>query len=66
MLLSTLSGGYGTAGGQWYFSLNEVSYSSQYVEGTIQQVDSFIVAGMKYVRVNILWKLLHTMWTLVL
>jgi len=60
---STLCGGYSIAGGQWYFSLNEFSYSEQYVEITSQQVYSCIVARMMYVTLNIMWKLLHSSWT---
>jgi len=36
------------------------------VEGTAQQVDSGIVGGMLCVAVKIMWKLLHSRWTVVL
>ena len=55
-----------TAGGHWYCSLNEVRYSEHYMEGTSQQVGTGIVAWMKCVTVNIIWKVLHSRWTLVL
>ena len=35
---------YCTAGGQWYCGLNVVCYSEHYVEDTVQQVESVIVA----------------------
>ena len=35
-------GGYCTAGGQWYCSLNGVCYSEHYMEDTAQQVGSDI------------------------
>ena len=62
----TLCGRYCTAGGQWYCSLNVVCYSEQYVEGTAQQVDSVIAGWMQYVTVNIIWKLLHSSYRVVL
>jgi len=34
-----------------------------FVEGTAQQVDSFIVAWMESITVNIRWKVLHSRWT---
>jgi hypothetical protein len=40
----TFIGRYFTAGGQWYCSLNGVSYCEHYVEGTSQPVDSGIAA----------------------
>jgi len=62
----TLCGRYCTAGGQWYCRLNWVCYSEHYVEDTTQQVDSGIAAWMECVTVNILWKVLHSRWTVVL
>ena len=63
---STLIGRYFTAGGHWYCGLNEVRYSEHYMDGTSQQVDTGIAASKKCVTVNIIWKILHSMWTLVL
>ena len=62
----TLCGGYSTASGQWYCSLNGVCYSKHYVEETSQQVDSGIAAWVECVTVNIMWKILHSRWTVVL
>jgi len=62
----TICGRYCTSGGQCYCGLNGVCYSEQYVEGTAQQVDSGIVAWMKCVTVNIMWKVMHRRWTVVL
>jgi len=62
----TLSGRYFTAGGQWYCRLNAVCYSEHYVEDTSQQVDSGIADWMKCVTVNIMRKILHSRWTVVL
>jgi len=62
----TICGRYCTAGGQWYWKLNGVCYSEYYVEGTAQQVDSSIVPWMECVTVNIMWKVLHSRWTVVL
>ena len=62
----TLCGRYLTAGGQWYCRLNGVCYSEHYVEGTAQQVDSFTAGWMEFVTVNIVWKVLHSMFTVVL
>ena len=62
----TLCGRYITAGGQWYCSLNGVCYSEHYVEDTSQQVDSGIAAWMECVTVNVMWKILHSGWTVVL
>ena len=59
-------GRYFTVGGQWYCSLNGVCYSEHYMEDTSQQVDSGIAAWMECVTVNIIWKLLHSRWTVVL
>jgi len=59
----TVCGKYCTAGGQWYCGLNVVCYSELYVEGTAQQVDSGIVGWMYCVTVNIMWKVLHSSWT---
>jgi hypothetical protein len=41
-------------------------YSEHYVEFTSQQVDSGIATGMECVTVNIMWKILHSRWTVVL
>ena len=62
----TLSGKYSTACGQWYCGLNGMCYSEHYVEGTAEQVDSAIVGWMECVRVNNMWKVLHSRWTVVL
>ena len=62
----TLIGRYCTAGGQWYCRLDGVCYSEHYVEGTAQQVDSGIAGWMECVTVNIMWKTLHSKWTVVL
>jgi len=62
----TLSGRYFTAGGQCYCGLNEVCYSEHYLVGTSLQVDRCIAAWMKCVTLNIIWKVLHCMWTVVL
>jgi len=62
----TLCGRYSTAGGQWYWGLNGVCYSEQYVEATAQQVDSGIEGWMECVTVNIMWKVQHSRWTVVL
>jgi len=62
----TLCGRYCTAGGQWYCSLNVVCYSEQNVEDTAQQVENGIGAWMECVTVNIIWKVLHSSWTVVL
>jgi len=62
----TLCGRYCTAGGQWYCRLNGVCYSEHYVEGTAQQVDSRIAGWVKGDRVNIMWKELHSRWTVAL
>jgi hypothetical protein len=35
-------------------------YSEHYVEDTSQQVDSDIVAGMKFVSMIIMWKIIHS------
>jgi len=66
LLQWTLCGRYCTAGGQWYCALNGVCYSEHYVEGTAQQVDSGIVGRMECVTVNIMWKILHSKWTMLL
>ena len=62
----TLSGRYFTAGGQWYCGLNVVCYSEYYLEDTSHQVDGCIAAWMKCVTVNIIWKIFHSRWTVVL
>ena len=62
----TLYGRLFTAGGQWYCSLNVVCYSEYYMEDTSQQVDSDIAAWMECVTVNIIWKIIHSRWTVIL
>jgi len=62
----TLRGRYFTVGGQCYCSSNEVCYSEHYLEGTSQMVGSGFAARMKCVTVNIMWKILHSRWTVVL
>ena len=57
---------YCTSGGQCYWSLNGLYYSEHYVEVTAQQVDSGTVDWMECVTVNIMWKLIHSMWIVVL
>jgi hypothetical protein len=59
----TLCGRYCTADGQWYCTLNELCYNEHYVKNTAQQVDSCIVAWMECITVNIMWKVLHILWT---
>jgi len=66
VLLWTLCGRYCAAGGQCYCRLKEVSYSENYVEDTAQQVRSGIAFWMECVTVNIMWKVLHSRWTVVL
>jgi len=61
----TLCGRYSTAGGQCYCELSGVCYSKHYVEGTAQQVDGSIVAWMECVKMNSMWKVLHSRWTVV-
>jgi len=61
----TVCGRYCTAGGQWYCGLNVECYSEQYVEVTAKQVDSCIVGWMECDTVNSMWKVLHSMWTVV-
>jgi len=55
-----------TAGGECYCSLNGVCYGHHYVEVTAQQVESSIAGTMECDTVNILRKLLHRSWTMVL
>jgi len=43
-----------------------VSYSEHYVEGTAQEVDSGIAFWVECFTVNIMWKLLHSRWTVIL
>ncbi len=62
----TLYGRYFKTGGHWYCSLNEVRYSDHYMEATSQQLDTVIADWLKCVTVNIIWKILHNSWTLVL
>ena len=60
----TSAGRYFKAWGQW-FSLNGVRYSEHHLEDTSQHVDSGNAAWMKCVKVNIIWKILHSTWTVV-
>ena len=62
----TLGGRYFTAGGQWYCSLNEVCCIEHHVEDNSQQVNSGIAAWMECVTVNVMWKIFHSRWTVVL
>ena len=62
----TLCGRHTTARGQWYCRLNCVCFSEHYVEGTAQQVDSIIAAWKACVSVNIMWKILHSRWIVLL
>jgi len=41
-------------------------YSEQYIDGTAQQLDSFIVGWVDCVTVNIMWKVLQSNWTVIL
>ena len=41
-------------------------YSEHYVEGTAQQVYSDTAVTMECVTVNIMWKILHSRWTVLL
>ena len=66
VLQCTLGGRYFTASGQWYCSLSGVCYNEHYVEDTSQQVDSVSSASVECVTVNIMWKILHSRWTVVL
>ena len=50
----------------WYWSLNGVCYNEHCLEDTSQQVDTGIGVLMECVTVNIVWKILHSSWTLVL
>jgi hypothetical protein len=43
-----------------------VHYSEYYMEYTSQQVDINITVWMNCISVNIIWKILHTWWTLLL
>ena len=62
----TLSGRYITACGQWFCSLNELWYSEHFLENISQHVDSGFSAWMECVRVNIMWKIIHRMSTVLL
>jgi len=42
-----------------------VCYSENYVEVTAQQVVSGIAGGMECVKVIIMWKVLHSRWTVI-
>jgi len=66
VLYWTLSGRYFTACGQWYCSLKGVCYSEHYLEDISQHVDSGIAASVECVTMNIIWKLFHSMWTVLL
>jgi len=59
-------GRYCTAVGQCYCVLNVICYSEQYMEVTAQQLKSGILGWMECVTVNIMWKVLHSRWTVVL
>jgi len=65
MLEWNLFGSYCTAGGQCYFSLNGDCYSERYMEGTTQQDDSIIAAWMRCFTMNPVWKVMHSMWSVV-
>jgi len=45
----------------WFFW-----YIEHYVESTTKQLDSVIASWMEWFTVNIMWKLLHSRWTVVL
>jgi len=62
----TLYGSYFTECGHWNCSLNELHYSEHYMEGPSQYVDTGIAGWIKCITVNIIWKVLHSMWALVL
>ena len=49
-----------------YCGLNGVCYSEHYLEGTAHYVDSVIAGRMDCVTASIMWKLLHSRWTVVL
>ena len=55
-----------TTGGYWRCSLKELCYSEHYVEDISQQADSGIAGWMECVTVIIMWKVLHSRWTVVL
>jgi hypothetical protein len=61
-----LYGRYLKAGEQWYWSLNEMPYSECYMEDTSQQENTDIAVWMKCLKVNIIGKILHSKWTLIL
>ena len=50
----------------FFCSWNEVCYIVHYLEDPAQHVDSGIAARMECVIVNIVWKLLHCMFTVFL
>ena len=52
--------------GQWYSKLNVVCYSEQYEEYTAQQLDRCIAGSLECVELKIMWKVLHSRWTVVL
>jgi len=66
VLQLTLCRSYCTAGIQLYCSSNGAFWSEHHEEITSQHVDSVFAAGMECVTVNILWKILHSRWTVVL
>ena len=60
----TLYGRYFIAVGHWYCCLNEVRYNGYHMEDTSQHVDPGIAASMKCISMNIIWKVLHSKWTI--
>jgi len=62
----TLCGRYCTACWQWCCRLIGVCYSVQYVEHTSPQVDSVIAGWLKSFIVNIIRKVLHSLWSVLL
>jgi len=62
----TWSRRYFTTGRQCYCSLNGVCYSEHYLEDTLQQVNSVTAAWMECVTENMILKILHNRWTVVL
>ena len=61
-----LCGRYFTAGGHRCCSLNWVCYNEHYEDGTSKLLDIRIVGWMECVSANIIWKILHSRWTVVL
>ena len=64
-LLWTLYGRYFADGGNWYSNLNDVRCSEHYIKDTSQHVDTAISAWIMCVTIYIVWKINHSMWTLV-